>query len=87
MMEARNISFRLTRILIERFNWLGGLAHYSLRFISSSVLRGDKKKHTLLTVSLSLNHQATLGFFPPDMNEVGGKDRAQLIIYGSLSFV
>lgn len=42
---------------------------------------GDKKNHTLLTVSLSLNHQATLGFFPPDINEVGGKDRAQLIIY------
>jgi len=58
-------------------------------FKAVCVIRGDKKNHTLLTVSLSLNHQATLGFFPPEINEVGGKDRAQLIIYGygySLSF-
>ncbi|CAN4076720.1 unnamed protein product [Withania somnifera] len=56
------------------------------RCTSSGVI---KKNHTLLTVSPSLNHHATLEFFPPDINEVGGKDRAQLIIYGygcSLSF-
>jgi len=52
--------------------------------------RGDKSPYPYNNaVSLSLNHQVTLGFFPPDINEVGGKDRAQLIIYGygySLSF-
>ena len=61
-------------------------ALYLKQCASSGVIT---KNHTLLTVSLSLNHQATLGFFPPDINEVGGKDRAQLIIYGygySLSF-
>ncbi|CAN4123441.1 unnamed protein product [Withania somnifera] len=62
------------------------LALYLKRCASSGVI---KKNHTPLTVSPSLNHRATLGFFPPDINEVGGKDRAQLIIYGygySLSF-
>ncbi|CAN4127012.1 unnamed protein product [Withania somnifera] len=43
-----------------------------LQCASSGVI---KKNHTLLTVSLSLNHQATLGFFPPDINELAAPHR------------
>ncbi|CAN4102307.1 unnamed protein product [Withania somnifera] len=42
------------------------------RCASSGVI---KKNHTPLTVSPSLNHRATLGFFPPDINELAAPHR------------